>query len=151
MKTKKMLLSDTDAAKIYFNWYPEREVERAFGKNSTAQKKWDKFLMGEFEPYIPLETKMLSHSVTLSTTPGNGEIIYHTPYAKFQYYGKMMVDPQTRSSYARSGVTKDLTTKDLIHSQAVNPLAGPFWDRRAANDRFDAWKKFFAGIIGDEF
>lgn len=42
------------------------------------------------------------------------------PYAKYHYYGKVMVGP----------APKVVTDRDLTYTKTFNPMAGPFWDRR---------------------
>ena len=49
------------------------------------------------DPYIPFESGMLRK---LKSHPSNHEIKYTSPYAKFQYYGKLMVT-STGSTWAR--------------------------------------------------
>ena len=165
MKIKRKLISKSKAGKVYLDWYPEAEVRNATRTGSRLQQAWDKFLIGEFEPYVPMETGMLIRSAMLATTIGSGEIIYHTPYSKYLYYGKVMVDPVTRRAgfetadgwKSRKGITKVLLSdlgapdRDLEYSKAANKKAGPFWDRRASYDRYGEWKKFAAGIIAREF
>ena len=159
MKVKSKLILKNAAAEIYLEWYPEAEIKKAFRKGSRAQRDWDEFLIDEFEPYVPIETKMLMHSVTIATAIGSGEIIYHTPYSKYLYYGKVMVDPKTKVAgfetddgwKSRKGVAKILTNRELEYSKAVNKNAGPFWDMNAEVDRIEKWKKFLAGIIVQEF
>ena len=165
MKITRKLISKSEAGEVYLDWYPEAEINKAFRTGSSVQQAWDRYLIGEFEPYVPMETGMLKNSAMLATTIGSGEIIYHTPYSRYLYYGKVMVDPVTRRAgfetpdgwKSRRGVTKVLLSdlglpdRDLEYSEAVNPKAGSFWDRRAEVDRYDEWKKFVAGIIAREF
>lgn len=54
-------------------------------------------------------------------------IHYETLYARFLYYGKLMVDPETGSSYAKKYHKKVLTDKDLVYHK---PGTGPFWDQK---------------------
>ena len=165
MKIKRKLISKSEAGEVYFDWYPEAEINKAFRTGSSVQQKWDRYLIGEFEPYVPMETGMLNRSAMLATTIGSGEITYHTPYSKYLYYGKVMVDPVTRRAgfettdgwKSRRGISKSLLSdlgepdRDLEYSKAANKKAGPFWDRHASADRYDEWKKFAAGIIAFEF
>jgi hypothetical protein len=143
------LISKSKAANIYLDWIDAGKIENVFGSNipGSPQAYWDEFLIGEFQPYVPMETGMLIRSATLATTIGSGEIIYSTPYARFLYYGKVMVDPVTGSAYARRGTSKVVINQGITYSTAANPKAGPFWDRRAQSDRGDAWVKFYKGII----
>lgn len=48
------------------------------------------------------------------------EIEVSTPYARYNYYGKLMVGP----------APKTLTDINLQYDKSHNQKAGPFWDRR---------------------
>ena len=53
-------------------------------------------------PYVP----MLTGSLDKRTRVDGSEVIYPGPYARYLYFGKLMVDPATGSSYASKGTTK---------------------------------------------
>lgn len=57
----------------------------------------------------------------------SGYLISDTPYARFQYYGKLMIDPNTGSSYAKKGVKKIRTDIPLKYQTANNPNANSEW------------------------
>ncbi len=59
-------------------------------------------------PFVPMRTGSLRQRTRVV---GN-QIIYPGPYARYLYYGKLMVDPGTGSPYARKGVTKVLATPE---------------------------------------
>lgn len=104
-------------------WHPN------FGFSWTGQfKKAQTFVDSEVirlsVPYVPKRDGVLIRSATISTNLGSGEVKYRTPYARYQYYGKLMVDPETGSSWARAGVTKVLTNRDLGHAESPR---GAFW------------------------
>lgn len=70
--------------------------------------------IGKYMPKLSgtLETK-------LKHIKSGTEIEILGPYAKYQYYGKVM----------KGKVPKEVTDKPLDQSKGKNPLAGPFWDR----------------------
>lgn len=51
-------------------------------------------------------------------------VVFPGPYARFQYGGKVMVDPVTLSPWARPGARKVLTDRPLQYS---NPAATSHW------------------------
>ena len=65
------------------------------------------------------------------------EIVTDTPYAKYLFYGKVMIDPKlgvagfmTPEGWrSRKGCVKVLTDRDLVFFRGKNPQAGPRWDR----------------------
>lgn len=68
--------------------------------------------------YMPYRTGVLATKSKYIKSPTEIEVV--SPYARYQYYGKVMV--------GRS--PKVATGKDLVYTKTKNPLAGPFWDKR---------------------
>ena len=68
--------------------------------------------------YMPFRSGALS--TKLKHIKSATEIEVLGPYARYQYYGKVMEGP----------APKVLTDRDLKYDKTKNPLAGPFWDRR---------------------
>lgn len=86
-------------------------------------------------PYVP----MLTGSLNVRTQVEGGNIIYPGPYARFLYYGKLMVDPNTGSSYAPKGGTKVVTDKNLVFTTAFHPQAQAFWFEASKAQNLDKW------------
>lgn len=111
-----------------------------FGKEytdrfDTAQKFVDSECIRFMVPYTPMLNGILMKSPTLGTKIGSGQIVYQNPYARYQYYGKLMVSSITGSSYASKGEKKVLTEVDLVHQTSRHPQAGPFWFERMKADK----------------
>ena len=85
--------------------------------------------------YVP----MLTGSLNTRTQVEGGNIIYPGPYARYLYYGKLMVDPNTGSSYAPKGGTKVLTDKNLVFNQASHPQAQDHWFEASKAQNLDKW------------
>ena len=96
------------------------------------------------DPYIPFRSGPLKNNSSITL---NGDaIIYHSPYARYHWYGKLMVDPITRKGafydpssgryWSRPKVKKVLTQKDLTYTGA--PLRGPRWTERCWIDNKDS-------------
>lgn len=102
-----------------------------FGK---VQKYIDSECIRLMAPYTPFRSGMLERSATLGTKIGSGEINQTSPYARYQYYGKLMVSAITGSAWAKHGEKKILTDKDLVHDKSRHPQAGPFWFERMKAD-----------------
>ena len=81
-------------------------------------------LMGK---YTPARNLILAKAATLGTKIGSGHIVYAVPYARYQYYGKVMVSSVTGSAYAKHGESKVLTSTNLSYSKARHPLAQAMW------------------------
>lgn len=97
-----------------------------------AQKFVDSEVIRLCAPYTPFETGALSRSATLGTVVGSGEVVWNAPYARYLYYGKLMVSPATGSPWAKKGERKVLTERDLKYNGA--PKRGKLWFERMKSD-----------------
>lgn len=104
-------------------------------KIAKAQQFVDSKCIKLMKPYTPMLSGQMMQSATRGTVIGSGEIKYNSPYARYQYYGKLMVSSITGSSYARKGESKVLTSKDLHHNKSRHPRAGKLWFERMKADR----------------
>lgn len=86
-------------------------------------------------PFVPA----LTGSLTIRTRLDGNKIIYPGPYARFLYYGKVMVDPQTGSTFAPMGGTKVLTNRDLVFSKAMHPQAQSHWFEASKAQNMEKW------------
>lgn len=94
---------------------------------SSAQKYVDSECIRLMIPYTPMLNGIMMKAPVLGTKIGSGSIVYLSPYARYQYYGKLMVSSVTGSAYARNGESKRLTEKDLTYSTAKHPKAQKMW------------------------
>lgn len=67
---------------------------------------------------------------------GGREVVFPGPNSRFQYGGKVMVDPDTGSPWARKGVKKVLTDRPLTYS---NPEATDHWFDTAKARNGEYW------------
>lgn len=87
------------------------------------------------QPFVP----MLTGSLTQRTRVVGNDIIYPGPYARFLYYGKVMVDQNTGSTFAPKGGTKVLTNRDLVFSKAMHPQAQSHWFEASKAQNMEKW------------
>jgi len=86
-------------------------------------------------PYVPFLTGNFDRSTRVI---GNA-VIYPGPFARFLYYGKVMIDPDTGSPWARKGATKVLTDRDLVFTDQHHPDAQSFWFEASKTQNLDKW------------
>lgn len=86
-------------------------------------------------PYVPA----LTGSLAKRNARRWGEIIYPGPYARYLYFGKLMVDPATGSSYAQKGSTKVLTDKNLVFNKAMHGQAQSYWFEASKAENLEKW------------
>lgn len=99
------------------------------------------------EQYVPAQTKSLSNRTRVS----GDTIIYPGPYARFLYYGKLMIDPKTGSPFAREGASKVITGKDLSISQSVHGKAQSHWFEASKAQNLPKWRNVAGRAIKREF
>ena len=84
-------------------------VKEAIAKACTrAEHVLAEQIKKDTQPFVP----MLTGSLTQRTRVDGSAVIYPGPYARFLYYGKVMVDPNTGSTYAPKGGTKVVTDRN---------------------------------------
>ena len=86
-------------------------------------------------PYVPF----LTGSLDQRTRVDGSQVIYPGPYARYLYYGKLMVDPATGSSYATKGTTKVLTDKNLVFNKASHANAQAHWFEASKAENLEKW------------
>ncbi len=86
-------------------------------------------------PFVPA----LTGPLTERTRVVGNAIIYPGPYAKFLYNGKVMVDPNTGSTYAPKGGTKIVTDRNLVFTKTVHPQAQSHWFEASKAQNLDKW------------
>jgi hypothetical protein len=133
--------------KVTFEWDPRFKPEMR-ERFSRAQAYVDQACIRHMDKYTPMLTGALKRSATIGTKIGSGKIEYASPYARYQYYGKLMVSSVTGSPYARQGEKKVLTSIDLTYNTASHPLAGPFWFERMKADKGEEIRKGAARMAG---
>jgi hypothetical protein len=98
-------------------------------------------------PYVP----MLTGSLDKRTRVEGAEVIYPGPYARYLYFGKLMVDPATGSSYAPKGTTKVLTDKNLVFNTASHAQAQAHWFEASKAENLEKWVRVADKAVKREF
>lgn len=88
-------------------------------------------------PFVPA----LTGSLDQRTRVDGSLVIYPGPYARFLYYGKVMVDPNTGSTYAPKGGSKVVTDRNLVFNQTVHPQAQDHWFEASKAQNLEKWKR----------
>ena len=86
-------------------------------------------------PYVPYLTGSLDNRTRVE---GN-TVIYPGPYARFLYYGKVMIDPETGSTWAKRGNTKVVTDRNLVFTKDFHPEAQDHWFEASKAQNLDKW------------
>lgn len=86
-------------------------------------------------PYVPALTGDLDRR----TKVDGPLVIYPGPQSRMLYNGKLMVDPETGSSYAKKGNTKVLTDKNLVFNKSMHSQAQSHWFEASKAENLDKW------------
>lgn len=125
--------------KIKIKMKPTEQIIRRLGLDTAGdvQRFHTANVLKRIKRYMPFVSGM-TYKVTVAQTDINRPyIITDTPYAKYLYHGKVMVDPQTGAAgfrtpegwRSRKGCVKVLTQRNLVYNKSKNPQAGAHWDR----------------------
>lgn len=129
-------------------------INHGLQDGGPVQQFFTNELMRLSDPYVPFRSGPLKNSVHPS--PQWDSIIYNTPYARYHWYGKLMVDPITKKGafydprsgryWSRPNTPKELTTRDLQYTGG--PLRGPKWVERCWIDNKDSIINSVEAYIG---
>lgn len=118
--------SNFQVDRISLTW--DRNFSRENNKKfNDVQKYVDSECIRLMAQYTPMKNGMLQHNAIMSIRIGSGKITYTSPYARYQYYGKLMVSGVTGSAWARYGESKVLTGTDLTYSKRHHSKAQKLW------------------------
>lgn len=120
--------------------------KRGMQARGEVQKYVDSEVLRLSDPYLPFQTGALKKSGISGTKIGSGTVVWNSPYAKFLYYGKVMVGKYSRSAWAREGEPKEVTSKPLQYHGG--PQRGAFWFERMKQDKLGAILKGANQIAG---
>lgn len=122
----------------------EQAVARILEKaTNVAEEAVASQVLKDTSPFVPALTGSLDQR---SHVEGN-LVIYPGPYARYLYYGKLMVDPDTGSSWASSGATKVLTDRDLVFNTSMHAQAQSHWFEASKAQNMNKWERVAAKAV----
>ena len=138
--------------------FPEVETilkNHGLQEAGPVQQFFTNEIMRLSDPYVPSTTAAVLKNSAHPNQKWDG-IIYNTPYARYHWYGKLMVDPITGKGafydplsgryWSRPNTPKVLTDRDMTYTGA--PLRGPMWVKRCWIDNKDSIIKAVEAYIG---
>lgn len=117
------------------NW----DADEWVASNDRAEHAVAVQMEKDTRPFVPA----LTGSLMNRTRVDGNVVIYPGPYARFLYYGKVMVDPDTGSPFAQKGAVKVLTDKDLVFNKTVNPQAQAHWFEASKAQNLEKWMRVY--------
>jgi len=116
------------------NFRAEISLNRIADNFNAAQAWLGDRVLEDCRACMPLLTGSLQQRS--HTEDGGRRVVFPGPYARFLYGGKVMVDPETGSPWARKGAKKVLTDRPL---KFQNPSATDHWFDTAKARNGDYW------------
>lgn len=92
-----------------------------FGNSKKIQQYFTNQCAKHMNKYVPFDIGMLRRLIDI----GYDYVEYQSPYARYLYYGKLML-ALNGSSWAKYGEKKYVTSKDLKYH---TPSTGAHWDK----------------------
>ena len=149
--------------KVRFKEVEQLLAEHGLNDSGEVQKFIDNEVMRQSLPYMPNMNGVLQNAMMSQTVIGSGEIRQNTPYARYQYYGVLFVDPTTLKGsfydartgrhWSRKGVAKipDPNGRMLNYNTSKNALAGSHWFDRAMKDHGESIGRAAARLAKGRF
>lgn len=120
-------------------------------KNVNRAQYWlDSQVMTDMVPFMPHNSGTFVNLTRAQSAAiaGSGVVVAAAPpMGRFLYMGKVMVDPETGSPFARPGAKKIVTERPLTYS---NPNATPMWFDTAKERHEKEWVAGVQKRIGGE-
>ena len=109
--------------------------------NGRVQRYFQNKCYKYMDKYVPLREGS-GHLRTTVDLSDPHYIVYESTYARYQYYGKLMVMDNGKGAYysptygfwSEPGKPKHLTDIDLVYH---TPGTGPFWDKEMVSAEMD--------------
>lgn len=140
MSAKEILYRLPDGTIAYLEMHsPERILmDKGLAPDGDVQAFHTQNVLRRIQKYMPMDSGMTIKVTIAQTNIQKPQIITNTPYAKFLFYGKLMVDPVTGAAgfmtlngwRSRKNVPKVASNRPISYNKSKNPLAGPRWDQR---------------------
>lgn len=120
---------------IQFDTKLLNKVVSSFDAGGETQRFFTSELMRLSDNYVPMDSGVLKNSAKMNSD--GTAIIYDAPYARYHWYGHLMVDPITGKGaffkngygfWSRPNTPKVLTDRALTYQGA--PMRGSHWAER---------------------
>ena len=122
--------------KVDFKW--NQSIQKV-ADEKTGGKEGQLFLANEakrlMDPYVPALNLVLARNVRVYVESGKGIIHYQSPYARYQFEGKVMVSKRPGVKGSEKKVKQPET--DLKYTKYRHPLATSHWDQAMMTGRGD--------------
>lgn len=118
---------------VKFNVSKFNDKIRNMHQKLTEEIKKD---VSQFVPYRSGELDRSAHIRNLGKK--EKEIVWKAPYARHQYFGRVMRDARGRA-WVGKGERKPYPTNPIVYSKDIHPKATAFWTKEAKKQYLKKW------------
>lgn len=139
MASKEIQYRDPSGATVSVTMKDLNQIikDKGLAKDGNVQMFHTQNVLRRIKKYMPFRTGATYKITVAQTDIRKPQIVTDTPYAKYLFHGKVMIDPETGVAgfmtpegwRSRYGCVKVRTDRDLQFFKGKNPQAGPRWDR----------------------
>lgn len=110
--------------------------------------------LADIAPYVPRDIGTLMNSAELHSDIAAGELVWATPYARYQYYGEVygpnypIYEGGALPSAYYSPPVKEKTGRKIKHKKGRNPKATAKWAEVAADECAGDWVRAAQKAMG---
>lgn len=121
------------------------DLKSILPSTNEAEKKLAVQVMKDTDKFVPA----LTGSLTQRTHIEESTIVYPGPYARFLYYGKVMVYAPTGSTWAPKNEHKVVTGRDLVMNKSMHPLASSHWFEVSKAANLEKWIRVAERLVNN--
>jgi len=125
-------------------------IRRMQKAQMTVQEALEEAVIRDTNRYVPANTGKLARSASSHKYAklGSGQIVYRASkpgqsqsYARYLWFGRLMVSPTTHSPWAKAGEKKILTGRVLNFQRNYHAKATARWFDVSKKQNMNAWEK----------
>ena len=119
------------------------DLSSVLPSTNEAEKILAAQVMKDTDKFVPALTGNFAQRVHLEEST----IVYPGPFARFLYYGKVMIYAPTGSTWAPRGEHKVVTGRDLVMGKSMHPLASSHWFEVSKAANLETWIKVAERLV----
>ena len=138
-RVKSVLLQNPDGTVVTLEMKTVNQLikDKGLDKAGDVQSFHTQNVLRRIKKFMPFRTGVTYKVTVAQTDIRKPEIVTDTPYAKYLFHGKVMIDPAINAAgfmtpegwRSRKGCVKVRTNRDLKYFDGKNKQAGARWDR----------------------
>lgn len=132
----RLATSNGTTAILYMKEVEQIIKDKGMDPHGDVQAFHTQNVLNRIKRYMPYVAGVTYKVTVLQTNVHKPEIVTDTPYAKYLFRGKVMIDPKINAAgfmtpegwRSRNGCVKVRTNRKLEYNTVKNRQAGPRWD-----------------------